>query len=589
MPHTLFQKDVRKPFAQRLQQMAKLWQKKNETALKHRKKLLQLWASGFYESQYSREHLINLVDRGVYTIVPYLVEGVPQVQVETLATNYKSWARTTQLALNFLLRKMRFDERVLIPVAINSMFGAGITRTFTEFDRLISLEDEPIKSGSPTVRVIDDTDYIGDPLAKTREDFIFEGDIYRLPTDYAKDLFAGKDSQGKEIADYIYPDCKLDQDFSPDMISDPGFDLKRQALRDFTTFMDIYLYDENVSVTVMPEGNKPRILRTVEEDGPNRSPYDYLAYKFFPGCATPIPPAWFWHDSDVSVNIVSRAAREQAESQKDLLLASPGHRKLAEAVTNAKNMDVIVTQDPKEGVLPVSLGGMNPASLPYMEFIEGLFNKSGGTAEIMAGRGTEAPTLGQEKMLYQNAGRIVGNMYSRFHEFMTSVTSKLAWRVWMDPTVYIPVIKQIPGIGDFPEVFSQVDKVGDFYDFVFRIKPYSTQRMSPEMHFQRLLQLGTQWILPTLQMAQAQGAELDIPETTKKMAEDLGLDDFNHLYRSAIPQPTDNIPYKMQPENKSPGQLSDAFGAMQASREANSASQENRIDLGKGTENDMGT
>jgi len=160
MPHTLFQKDVRKPFAQRLQQMAKLWQKKNETALKHRKKLLQLWASGFYESQYSREHLINLVDRGVYTIVPYLVEGVPQVQVETLATNYKSWARTTQLALNFLLRKMRFDERVLIPVAINSMFGAGITRTFTEFDRLISLEDEPIKSGSPTVRVIDDTDSV---------------------------------------------------------------------------------------------------------------------------------------------------------------------------------------------------------------------------------------------------------------------------------------------------------------------------------------------------------------------------------------------------------------------------------------------
>ena len=576
MPHTLYQQDRKTPFPVRLQQTVKLWQKKNETVLKHQHKLLALWASGFYDKGYSREHLINLMDRGVYTIVPYRVEGNPKVKVETLAVNYKSWAYTTQLALNFLLNKMKFADNVLIPVAINSMFGAGITRTFTEYDRQISLEGEVIKSGSPTVRVIHDSDYIGDPLAKTRQDFVMEGDIYRLPTEYAKELFAGKDKAGKQVADYIYPDVKLTRDFSPEMISDPSYDMRHHALRDFTTFVDIYLYDENVTVTIMPEGGKARILRTVEEDGPAESPYDYLGYKFFPGCSTPIPPAWFWHDMDVSMNVVARAAREQAESQKDLLLADVANEKLAKQVENAKNMDVILTTDPKDGVQQISFGGMNQANLPYMGFVEDVFTKAGGTADIMAGRGAGAPTLGQEKMIYQNAGRIIGNMGSRFQEFMTSIIKKLAWKVWTDPTVYIPVVKEIPGIASFPEVFSQADKVGDFYDFMFNIVPFSTQRMSPEMKYQRLMQISSQWILPTLQIAAQQGATFNIPEATKEMAECLGLEGFNQFYETSVPGAMDMVPYQMQPQKTNTGQMNDSMGASGPSREANMEQQQLR-------------
>ena len=584
MGHSLYKQDKKTPFPQRLQQLAKLWQKKNEVPMQHQNKLLELWASGFYDGGYSREHLINLIDRGVYTIVPYLVEGNPRVMVETLAVNYKPWAYTTQLALNFLLKKMKFADKVLIPAAINSMFGAGITRTFTEYNRSISLDDEVIKSGSPTVKVIHDSDYIGDPIAKTRDDFVFEGDIYRLPTEYAKELFAGK-VNGKQVADYICPDVKLATDFSPDRISDPNFNIQKYSLRDTTTFIDIYLYDENVTVTIMPEGQKARILRTVEEDGPFESPYDYLGYKYFPNCSIPIPPAWFWHDQDVSINIVARSAREQAESQKDLLLADSSNKDLAQKVENAKNMDVILTNDPKDSVLPVSFGGVNAASLPWMSFVENVFTKAGGTSDIMAGRGSDSPTLGQEKMNFQNASRIINNMGSRFQEFMNSIIKKLAWKVWTDPTVYIPVIKEIPGIANVPEVFSQADTVGDFYDFVFEIEEYSTQRMSPELKYQRLMALASQWIMPTMQIASQQGAVFDVPEATKRMAMFLGLDGFNSIYKTAVPNPTDIIPYKMGTGTGgglgtgSGGQQNDSMGASGPSREANSQTQENRLGL----------
>ncbi len=581
--HYIEEENKKMSFPRRLQELVKVWQKKNEVILGKQEKLLKLWASGFFDRGYSREHLINLIDRGVFTIVPYLVEGNPKVMVEPIMANMKPWAYTTQLALNFLIDKMELADKVFIPVAINSMFGAGITRSFTEYDRIITLDGKVYKSGVPAIKVIHDSDYIGDPSAKSRDDFIFEGDIYKLPTAYAKDLFAGKDKFGNQIADYISADYKLSTEFSPDNISNPDYDQNRFSAREFTTFIDLYLYDENVTVTIMPDGKKAKILREVEEDGPKESPYDYLGYKYFPGCSTPIPPAWFWHDLDVSENIVANTAREQAESQKDLILAEPGAKDLVTKVKNAKNMDVLIVKDAKDGVQKISVGGMNTENLGWMQFCEAAFNASGGAAEVMRGAGGGAPTLGQEKMQFQNASRIVNNMYTRFHGFMTSVLKKLAWKVWTDPTVYIPVIKQIPGIGEIPQVFDQADKVGDFYDFVYDIVPYSTQRMSPEMKYQRLMQFASQWILPTMQIAAQQGAEFDIPEATKTMAEYLGLTTFNQMYKTAIPQPLDQgMAYQMQPisgkKQQAQGQGNDSFGALIGSREAQSSRKQGQED-----------
>jgi len=586
MAHYLHEEKKKQSFPRRLQYLAKAWQKKQEPSLLHEQKLLKLWASGFFDMGYEREHLINLIDRGVFTIVPYLVEGDPKVLVSTLAANLRPWAYTTQLALNFLIGKMSLAERVFIPAAINSMFGAGITRTFSQYDRVISLEDEIIKIGTPAIRVIHDSDYVGDPAAKCREDFIIEGDIYKLPTEYARDLFAGKDKFGNQIADYIQPDCTLSTNYNPEKISNPNYNYNRLALRDYTTFIDVYLYDENTTVTIMPDGRKAKILREVEEDGPKESPYDYLGYKFFPNSATPLPPAWGWHDLDVTMNILAKTAREQAESQKDLILVEPSNKELGKKVTNASNMDVLVVKNPQDGVQKISLGGVNPENYNWMAFAEDSFNKTGATNPALGGQGPSSPTLGQEKIVFANASRIVNNMNTRFQGFMTSIIRKLAWRVWTDPTVYIPVIKpgikEILGAEELPEVFSQADKVGDFYDFVFNVEPFSTQRMSPELRYQRMMQFMSQWVLPTMQLAAAQGAVIDIPLATRIMAEYQGMDNFNQIYKTSVPHELQGVGYQMQPggekKSKSPGQGNDSNGALIGSQEANSFRAETKED-----------
>lgn len=560
-------------FEVRLQRLAKAWQRKQEAPLQKRQKLLALWASGFFDSGYQRQHIINLIDRGVFTIVPYLVEGNPKIMVDTRVANARPWAHTTQLALNFLIKKMDLAESVFIPAAINSMFGAGITRTFTEYNRIINIDNEVIKSGIPVVRVIDDSDYIGDVAAQTRADFVFEGDVYKIPTDYARELF-------KEHADIIQPDCKLTSDYSPDKISSGEWDLNRLSLRDYSTFIDVYLYDEGTTVTIMPEGKTAKILRTVEEDGPGGSPYDFLGYKFFPGNTYPIPPAWPWHDLDVTMNILARTAKEQAESQKDLIFVPPGSKDLGEKIKSAKNLDILIHSNPGE-MNKIALGGVNSDNYTWMNFAESQFTKSGATPDVLGGRGAQAPTLGQEQLLYTNATRIVNNMHTRFEKFMQSIIHKLAWRVWTDPTIYIPLIETIPGLGERPVVFSQADRVGDFYDFVFNLIPYSTQRTSPETKYQQIMSFMAQWILPTYQFAAAQGAQLDVPTVTNTMADYLGLENFNQWYRTAIPQQPEGLPYTMQPLSGPKGmnmfgQTNDTFGASQGSREANLRQYESR-------------
>ena len=558
-------------FEVRLQKLAKAWQRRQEAPLAKRQKLLALWASGFFDMKYDRSHLINLIDRGVFTIVPYLVEGTPKIMVDTKMANCKPWAFTTQLALNFLLDKMNIAERVLIPAAINSMFGAGITRTFTEYDRVITLDDEVIKSGTPVIRVIDDADYIGDVSAKTRDDFVIEGDIYKLPTEYAKDLY-------KKFADDIAPDCRLTSDYHPDKISSGEWDLNRLSLREYTTFMDIYLYDEGVTVTLQPFGKSHKIVRVVEEDGPGETPYDFLGYKFFPGTTYPIPPSWAWHDLDVTMNILAKTAREQAESQKDIIITPPNNPDLGKKITSAKNLDVIQAMNPNE-VAKISVGGVNADNYNWMQFAEMSFTKTGANPDVLAGRGAQAPTFGQEQMVFANASRIVNNMYTRWHGFMTSIISKLAWRVWTNPTSYVPLVHQVPGVGELPKVFAPSDKVGDYYDFIFNVVPYSAQRTSPEMQYQKLMGFMTQWILPTYQFAAQQGAELDVPEVTRIMSNYLGFDNFNQWYKTAVPNGMEQVSYQLQPNpnkvNKS-GQSNDTFGASGPSKQANLSQQQQR-------------
>jgi len=545
--HPLNTKDIKLNFVKKIQRLVIAWQKLNEGPYKHTQQMLTARASGFYDTGYKRTHTLNLIDRGVSTIVPFLVEGNPKVMVETKVASLRPWAYTTELALNFYIDKLKFAENILVPCAVNSMFGAGITKTTLIHDKSLTYGEDTYQLGVPSVQVIDNTNYIGDASAKSRQDFIIEGDIYRLPTEYAKEFF------GKKFADLIVADQTLFEDYSPEEISKPDFDRNLLSIRDYSTFIDIYLADENIIITIMPDGKTTKILKTVEWDGPPGGPYDYLCYNHFPETPIPIPPAWAWYDKDVTVNILIEKMRQQAEAQKDFLAYEDG----------AEDDVARITKTPTNGTVRVNnlalikdmhTGGVNPLNYEWVNFILNEFTKEGGNADVVGGRSAQAPTLGQEQMLMANATRIIYNMLTRFDAFDSSIVNKLAWNYWVNPTTYERVEKMIPGLGEtLPSIFSDSGKVGDFYDYIFKVIPYSTQRTNPETKFRGMMELLTQWILPTLQLRAQQGISLDFATIDETLARYKDIDTFNQWYKGVLPQQLESIDYKMMPQGQQGG------------------------------------
>jgi len=525
------------------------------------------------------------MNRAVSAGVSYLAEGNPKVSIEPKAPKLRSFAYAMKLIVNFLIEKYDFAENVFIPGAVASYFGPAIARTFLEYDRCVSVDNELIKVGSPKVAIIEPCDYVGDPSVKVRADFAFEGDIYRLPTEYAKDLFARKDKYGKQVADFIQSDSKLTTKYSTEeLTAKSGYDYNKMALEEFSTFIDIYNRKEKTIETIMPMGHKAIVLKTIDSPA---NPYDYLGYRYPPNCPIPIPPAWDIYDLDTTTNVVADAERRKAEAQRDILAAEPTGKKAAEAVVNSKTGIPVVTVKGMDGVKQFRFGGVTNEGLAWLQFAEAEFQKAGSTtSDIFRGAGPTSETLGQDQLVFSNAARMVNSYYTRFHNWMTSILRKWTNMVMDDPSSYIEVLDtvKVPGLGDYeyPVFYSKADKVADFSQLILNVIPYSTQRKTPEMKYQSLLQLMTTWILPTMQLRRQQGADIDLQMVDALLADYGGFDSFPQWYKSVLPGDSPEVDYLMKSDKqkKNQGQMSDQLGATLPSRIANSTGFDLREGIG---------
>ena len=183
------------------------------------------------------------------------------------------------------------------------------------------------------------------------------------------------------------------------VLEDNNLIVKSNAL----TGVDAY---DKVIETIMPMGHKAVILKTIEWTGPD-SPYDYLGYRYPANCPVPVPPAWDVYDLDVTMNIMGKSARQQAESQKTIIAAEPAGKKAAEAVLRGNHMDVMTVKG-MENVKQFNFGGVPNENYGWMQWAEGQFQKAGATtSDIVSGKGPTSGTLGQDQMVYSNASRMI--------------------------------------------------------------------------------------------------------------------------------------------------------------------------------------
>lgn len=532
-------RDVKKSFVQRLQQAKKSWDKLVEAPLAHRNKMLYNWIAGYTSTGGEKNpHTLNLIDRGIGIVVPYLAMSNPKTMISTEILRLRPSAYTTQLAMNHLLDEIKFSRYTLRPAIFNSMFGSGIVKSGIVRNKQVEIEGYLHDLGQPYSDVVDDSDYIGDVTARNRESFEMEGNIYYMPTEYAKEFF------GKKHSDSIRPNYKL-EDRSPEQIVKGGVaQSDYQALRNYTKFVDLWIPDEEIIVTIMPEGYE-RILRTVEWDGPEGGPYDVLGYKWFPKYSIPKPPVWGWMPFDTAINLLINKMRKQAEREKSFL-AYEGS--IADEVADIATIEDGGTRRVSNigAMKEIQLGGVNPENYNWVGYLENQASKTGGNWDVAGGRDVMSKTLGQEQMLMSNATRIIDDMVSQVYEFATSIMRKQAWYLWTDPLIQIPQIKRIPGVGSIEVMFDQAAKEGDFWDYSFNIEPHSMQRFNSEMEYQKMLSYLGQFVFPVAGLAAQQGMQLDVNVMHEDLSRYLGLRGTKGWFKSAVPSGVEMNPYQPQ-------------------------------------------
>ena len=117
--------------------------------------------------------------------------------------------------------------------------------------------------------------------------------------------------------------------------------------------------------------------------------------------------------------------------------------------------------------------------------------------------------------------------------------------------IEIPLIKQVGGYRPMEVVYSEYTKEGDFLDYNFEIKPYSTQGMSPEAAWNKLLNAINQVVLPTIEIGAQQGQMLDVSRLTEIAGQYLDIDELENIYVSSTPKKADVGPYQpMQGQTK---------------------------------------
>lgn len=541
---------AKRSFTQRLKDATLSWQEIQKPALKHRNVMLSKWASNFYQTDADMKplHTMNLIDRGVSIILPYLVMANPQVSVNSKHLELRHFAYTTELAINNQLREMNFAQNTLRPAILNSLFGWGIVKTGIMKSWQVEILGTTQDVGETYSDIVDDADFIGDPSSKSVYDMEFQGNTYLMPTEKAKDFFPMKH------ADFIKPTFSLHGMDTPDKISKPStIQDGSRFLREYTRFSDYYLPDEHAIITLLTDGDYNKILNTVEFDDSENGPYDILGYKWFPNHPIPIPPVWGWLDMDSIINIIINKMKLQAQRQKTIpIYEGPAAEDMERVGTAADGQPVQVNH--VNSINTIELGGINPDLYNWINYIESQFSVQGRNLYTLGGRSAQSETLGQEQMLMANSVRSLDDMTTAVYSFVKSIVTKHVQHMWGDPLIDRPVVKNIDLVGPVQASFNSIDKLGDFTEYSLDIVPYSMQRSNPEMEFQRMLSLISQWVLPTLQIAVQQGATIDIPTATTDLARKLNIQNIDHWYKQAIPQNAGINPYqpnvgRVKPDN----------------------------------------
>lgn len=489
----------------------------------NRLKTISNYVGNNYSENGSKSKIpVNLLELSTGIYMRKLASKLPQVLV---STNYRNepdlrpQALSLQLATNQLLKDKKLDFLGEIKKCVlDALFSIGICKMSLKKHSAIDIEGQQFDYGYPYISSVSLDDFIIDLNAKSLKEVAYIGNKSKVPLEYILDnpnFFNGK------AIEYIKK-THSDGGNEDDRVSNIGGKNKDKTEKGFKKYIEIaelYLPYENLYI-ILPcnDGEictNKGYLRATYFDGPASNPlgmYYILGYNSVPDNIMPLAPASLLIDMHVLANNLFRKLARQAERQKTNLLVDQTSTDDGTRIVDASDGEAIVTRNPDK-CKEARYGGIDNANFGFFTNVRDLYSYFAGNLDTLGGLSPQADTLGQDKLLAESASERIQAMRETTLEFTTNICRDLAWYLWTDPLIELPLYKRIKGSNiEIPVSFNPEDRQGDFLNYNFSIVPFSMQEETPATKMSKFTNIWQTYILPMLPIIQQTGGQLNTEE-----------------------------------------------------------------------------
>lgn len=475
----------------------------------------------------------NMIELAVNVYTHALSASITNCSVTTKVMEWKSTAYALELALEYFNKNMGFSE-AMARCIFDAQFAMGIAKIGLDTTSTIRLYGEDLPVIKPFIDVVDFDDFVIDMAATSASGATFLGNRYRVPLRNAKKIAEINKSSLVSTPRSVLNDSG---DFRQE--STGGDDSSSEEIEDCIDLWDIWFPDIRTMVTYpAPQGGEiGRPIRIVEDwYGPECGPFLTLGFYNVPKNVLPLAPVSNLIDLGLVVNKMFVKVARQGERQKRITGVMSGGQKEAQTVISAQDGEVVRLDNPDK-VKEFAVGGVDQAVFGSAVQLKQLFSYIGGNLDSMGGLAAQSDTMGQEQLIKQSSSARLNFMSGKTGEFITKCEKAIAWYMFYDPNIDIPIVKKIPGSNyEIQSRLTQEMIQGEFLDYNFDISPYAGGAKTPQEKLNILMKLWMETIMPAAEMMGQFGITPDFEGYLKLFARYTDMSELEEIVQFSAPQ-----------------------------------------------------
>ncbi|KKM19998.1 hypothetical protein LCGC14_1649980 [marine sediment metagenome] len=499
---------------------------------KNRLEVIKEYVGSHFSDHGSEKQLpFNMIRLFVDIFTRRLVANNPSSLVTTKPLRLRPSAATLQLGLNHLIEEIDL-QRDLETAVKDALFSVGMVKVGLNHSASVEIGGVLHDVGQPFMNAVELDNFVCDMSVSRWEDMTFIGDRYRVDLEFAQTkMFVGSEDAKKLTATGKAVQDNERHSTKELLEKRTGFDA--EEYRPKVELWDLWLPLENKVITIAAGQLTDVVLNEIDWDGPELGPYHQLGMAEVPGSVMPLPPIASHRDLHELVNFTARKIQRQIHRQKEILGVASGGEGDIDRIMNSDDGDVIKLDHP-DLVKDFKLGGVDSLNLATMVNFMELFKQMSGNLDSIGGLGPQSDTLGQDKMIADSSSVQVADMAARVTKFTARIVRDLAFYLFEDPLINLPLVKRVPGVEgvEIPVTLTAADREGDFLDYNFDIDPVSMSHKTPGGQLNKLMTVIQQVYAPLRPVFQSQGITLDTSQLIRSLAQYADLPELDGLFIS---------------------------------------------------------